>query len=141
MLITPGTFLGYTSESIVTDYYGILEAVNILFLALDLKVVPGLIDMGIDVLEALQFDAAGMDPVVLKRDFGDNLSFHGGISVQTTMPFGSPEAVRAEVEERVRVLGQGGGYILAPSHAIQAGTPLENVLALLEASGQDCTKR
>lgn len=106
-----------------------------------MKVVPGLIDMGIDVLEALQFDAAGMDPVVLKRDFGDNLSFHGGISVQTTMPFGSPEAVRAEVEERVRVLGQGGGYILAPSHAIQAGTPLENVLALLEASGQDCTKR
>lgn len=106
-----------------------------------MKVVPGLMDMGIDVLEALQFDAADMDPVVLKRDFGDKLSFHGGISVQSTMPFGSVEQVKAEVEDRIRVLGQRGGYILAPSHAIQAGTPPENVLALLEASGQDCTRR
>ena len=64
-----------------------------------------------------------MDPVALKEGFGDRLCFQGGISVQTTLPFGTPEEVRQEVEERIRVLGRNGGYILGPSHAIQAGTP------------------
>ena len=94
--------------------------------------VPGLLDMGIDVLQALQFDCAGMDPERLKREFGDRLCFQGGVSVQSTLPFGTVEQVRAEVRERIRVLGRGGGYILGPSHAIQAGTPPENVLAMFE---------
>lgn len=96
--------------------------------------VPGLIDMGIDVLQALQFDAKGMDPVALKRDFGDRLCFEGGISVQRTLPFGTPDDVRREVEERVRVLGRNGGYLLSPSHAIQAGTPAENIVALFDTA-------
>ena len=83
-----------------------------------MEAVEDLIDMGIDILEALQFDAAGMDPVALKRRFGERLCFHGGISVQTTLPFHSAGAVTQEVLERIRVLGDGGGYILAPSHAI-----------------------
>ena len=94
--------------------------------------IPGLLDMGIDVLEALQFDAKGMDPVVMKEKYGDRLCFHGGVSVQTTLPFGTPEEVRMETRERIRVLGENGGYILAPSHMIQAGTPPENILAMLE---------
>jgi uroporphyrinogen decarboxylase len=94
--------------------------------------VPGLIDMGIDVLEALQFDAKGMCPETLKNTYGDRLSFHGGISVQHTLPYGTPDDVSREIERLVRVLGKDGGYILAPSHAVQAGTPMENVHILLE---------
>jgi uroporphyrinogen decarboxylase len=99
-----------------------------------MEAVPGLLDMGIDVLQALQFDARGMDPAALKSDFGDRLCFEGGISVQSTLPFGTPEDVRAEVRERITVLGRGGGYILGPSHAIQAGTPPQNILALFDTA-------
>ncbi len=97
-----------------------------------MEAVPGLIDMGIDILQALQFDAAGMDPAVLKHKYGDRLCFEGGVSVQKTLPFGSPEDVRREVRERIAVLGRGGGYILGPSHAIQAGTPPENIVAMFD---------
>ena len=69
--------------------------------------VDGLIDMGIDVLQALQFSADNMDPVRLKAGFGDRLCFAGGVSVQTTLPFGTVEDVRREVEDRIRVLGSG----------------------------------
>ncbi len=96
--------------------------------------VDGLIDMGIDVLQALQFSAEGMDPLRLKQDFGERLCFEGGVSVQTTLPFGKPEDVRREVEERIRVLGRNGGYILGPSHYIQAGTPPENIVAMFDTA-------
>ncbi|MCL2664455.1 MAG: hypothetical protein FWE82_02475 [Defluviitaleaceae bacterium] len=95
------------------------------------EAVPGLIDMGVDILEALQFDAKGMDPKILKDLYGDRLCFHGGVSVQSTLPFGTREDVVSEVKDRLRVLGKGGGYICAPSHAIQAGTPPENIEAFL----------
>lgn len=96
--------------------------------------VPGLVDMGIDVLQALQFSAAGMDPVVLKDRYGDCLCFEGGVSVQTTLLTGGPDDVRQEVERLISVLGRDGGYILGLSHAIQAGTPPENVVALFDAA-------
>ncbi|MFA5262534.1 MAG: uroporphyrinogen decarboxylase family protein [Opitutaceae bacterium] len=99
-----------------------------------MKAVPGLIDMGIDVLQALQFDAKGMDPLVLKEQFGDRLCFEGGLSVQKTLPFGTVDEVRRETEERIRVLGRNGGYIFGPSHAIQAGTPPENIVAMFDAA-------
>jgi uroporphyrinogen decarboxylase len=98
------------------------------------EMVPGLIEAGIDVLQALQFSAAEMDPAVLKDRFGDRLCFEGGVSVQTTLPFGTPDDVRAEVEELITVLGEDGGYVLGPSHAIQAGTPPENVVALFDTA-------
>jgi uroporphyrinogen decarboxylase len=96
--------------------------------------VPGLIEMGIDVLQALQFDARGMDPQKLKRDYGDRLCFEGGVSVQQTLPFGTADDVREEVRERIRVLGRDSGYILGPSHVIQAGTPPRNVVAMFETA-------
>jgi uroporphyrinogen decarboxylase len=99
-----------------------------------MKVVPGLIDMGIDVLQALQFDAAGMDPGELKATYGDRLCFEGGVSVQRTLPFGTVEEVRQEVRRLISVLGKDGGYILGPSHFIQAGTPPENILAMFETA-------
>ncbi len=99
-----------------------------------MKAVEGLIDMGIDVLQALQFSAKGMDPLELKREYGDRLCFEGGVSVQTTLPFGSSEDVRRETEELITVLGKNGGYILGPSHFIQAGTPPENILAMFDTA-------
>ena len=94
----------------------------------------GLIDMGIDVLQALQFNAGKMDPVVLKKKYGDRLCFEGGVNVQSTLPFGSVADVRAEVERLIGVLGRGGGFILGPSHLIQAGTPPENIVAMFETA-------
>jgi uroporphyrinogen decarboxylase len=99
-----------------------------------MEAVPGLLDMGIDVLQALQFDAAGMDPLALKQHYGERLCFEGGVSVQHTLPFGSAEDVRTEVRQLIDVLGRDGGYILGPSHAIQAGTPAENILALFDTA-------
>lgn len=96
--------------------------------------VPGLIDMGIDVLQALQFDAAGMDAAKLKSAYGSRLCFEGGVSVQRTLPFGTPDQVRAEVEHLIATLGRNGGYILGPSHCIQAGTPPENIHAMFETA-------
>ena len=96
--------------------------------------VPGLIEMGVDVLQALQFSATGMDPVLLKAEYGDRLCFQGGISVQTTLPFGTVEDVRREVRDRIHVLGRNGGYILSPSHTIMPGTPPQNVVAMLETA-------
>ncbi len=99
-----------------------------------MEAVPGLIDAGIDVLQALQFDARGMDPRKLKDRYGDRLCFEGGVSVQKTLPFGTVEDVRREVMERKLVLGRNGGYILGPSHTIQDGTPPENIVALFDAA-------
>ncbi len=94
-------------------------------------VLPDLIDAGIDVLEAVQTDAAGMAPERLKTTFGDRLSFHGAISVQQLLPHSDAATVADECRRLMRVLGNGGGYIAAPSHAIQVGTPPENVDVML----------
>lgn len=97
--------------------------------------VPDLIDLGVDVLDVLQFSASGMDPREIKAAFGARLSFHGGMDVQTTLPRGTPEEVRRTARERIEVLGAGGGYILAPAHNIQPDTRPENILAMYEAAG------
>jgi uroporphyrinogen decarboxylase len=96
-------------------------------------IIPDLLDAGIDVLEAVQTDAAGMDPARLKGAYGGRLSFQGAISVQHLLPHSDCETVTRECGKLVSVLGAGGGYIAAPSHAIQMGTPVENVLAMLKA--------
>jgi uroporphyrinogen decarboxylase len=60
------------------------------------------------------------------------LTFFGGISTQTLLPFGTPEQVRAEVKRIMQVMGKGGGYIVAPTHAITEDIPTENILAFLD---------
>ncbi len=97
-------------------------------------IIPDLIEIGIDILDPVQPWAAGMEPSALKRDFGHRLTFHGSIDEQRTLPFGTADDVKREVEERIRVLGEDGGLILCPSHAIQADTPPENVLALYDTA-------
>ena len=91
------------------------------------------VENGLDVLQSLQPEADGMVPAELKAEFGDRLAFHGGISIQRTLPFGSPEEVREEVRDRIEALAPGGGYILCTAHNIQADVPVENVLALMKA--------
>jgi uroporphyrinogen decarboxylase len=94
--------------------------------------IPELIDVGVTILDPVQPSARGMDFATLKRKFGDRLTFHGGIDVQQVLPFATPEEVRAEVRRAMTILGEGGGYILAPTHNIQPDTPLENILAMYE---------
>ena len=94
--------------------------------------VQDLIDVGVDILNPIQTSAQGMDPAILKRDFGNQLVFHGGIDVQQILPFTTSERVREEVRSIVATLGKGSGYIFAPSHNIQADVPPENIIAMYE---------
>jgi len=89
-------------------------------------------DPGVDILNPIQVGAVGMAPKGLKRNFGDRLTFCGGIDVQSTLPFGTPEDVRHEVLDRIAVLGKGGGYILDSTNFIQPDTSPENVMAIFD---------
>jgi len=96
------------------------------------KIIPDLIETGIDILNPVQWRCPGMAREGLKQDFGDRLIFHGGVDNQQTLAFGSPQDVRQEVLDNFELLGRGGGYILGPCHAIQSVSPVENILALYE---------
>ncbi len=96
--------------------------------------LPDFIDSGFDVLNPVQCSAAGMDPVVLKEEFGARLTFWGGgVDTQKTLPFGTPEEVRREVKERIAIFGRGGGFVFNTIHNVQAQIPVENVCAMYEA--------
>ncbi len=97
-------------------------------------IVPEFVDIGMDVLDPIQWRAKGMDRAALKRDFGDKLVFHGAMDNQYTLAFGSQEEVREEVRDNLRLLGEAGGYILGPSHNIQAVSPPENIVAMYETA-------
>ena len=97
------------------------------------KIIPDLIEVGIDILNPIQWRCKGMDRAELKKDFGEACVFHGAVDNQQTLAFGSVDDVRREVEENIAVLGEGGGYILAPCHCIQAVSPPENIVAMYEA--------
>ena len=94
------------------------------------RVFPELIECGVDVFNPYQPEV--MDVFEIKRRYGDRLSFYGGVSVQKTLPFGSVTEVREEVRRLLEVVGQDGGYIAAPSHAIPADAKPENVAAMIE---------
>lgn len=97
--------------------------------------VPGLIEMGIDVLDVLQFSADHMSPEHLKSNYGERLCFHGGADVQQLLPRATPAEVRATLRHIIDVLGKGGGFILSPSHAVQVDTPPENIVAIYQEAG------
>jgi len=93
-----------------------------------------LIDIELDVYNPFQPEI--MDVYEMKRKHGERLCFHGGIGVQKLLPFGSPHQVRVETGRMIQEVGVGGGYILAPSHSVLADTPMENLVALIEAVWQ-----
>lgn len=95
--------------------------------------LPDLIEAGVDILNPVQVNAEGMEPRKLKQEFGDKLTFWGaGVDSQTTLPNGSPQEVRKEVNERIEQFASGGGYVFAPIHNIQADVPVKNVLAMID---------
>lgn len=96
------------------------------------KLQPRLVEMGLDILDAMQPEPVGMNPEEIKREVGDRLTLCGLISTQKTLPFGTVEDCIAEAKHRVEVIGKDGGYIFAPSHCIQPNTPVDNVLAAYE---------
>jgi uroporphyrinogen decarboxylase len=96
-------------------------------------IVPDLIEIGLDVLESVQPEAADMEPTRLKRQYGADLSFWGGLGSQSVIPFGTPAEIHAEVARLRRDMGAGGGYILAPAKPLQPETPTANAAAVVEA--------
>ncbi len=100
--------------------------------------IPELIETGIDILNPVQPEC--MDPAAIKAKYGRQLAFWGAVSVQKTMPFGTPDQVRAEVRERIRTVGEGGGYILAPAHVLGPEVPWENIAAFFEAADEKGTR-
>jgi uroporphyrinogen decarboxylase len=98
------------------------------------KLIPDFIECGLDVLQSLQ--PAAMDIAFIKREYGKDLAFQGGVDIQEVMPKGSPEQVAQHVKERAEILGKGGGYIFGTAHNLLPDVPTANALALFEAYGQ-----
>lgn len=98
-------------------------------------VLDDMIEIGLDVLNPLQ--PMAIDPFHIKKRYGKRLALFGGVCVQRTMPYGNPAEVRRAVRRLLDTCGAGGGYICAPSHHLQADTPMENIRALYqEALGE-----
>jgi uroporphyrinogen decarboxylase len=95
--------------------------------------LPELIEIGIDVLNPVQWRCAGMEREGLARDFGKSIVFHGAVDNQQTLPFGTPEDVKREVQENIRIFSNSKGYIVAPCHNLQPNTSTANIVALYEA--------
>jgi uroporphyrinogen decarboxylase len=96
-------------------------------------ILPDIIEIGVDVLESVQPEAAGMDPYHLKARWGDRITFWGGLGSQSIIPRGSPDDIRREVAHLKAEMARGGGYILAPAKPLQPETPIENAVAVVEA--------
>lgn len=95
--------------------------------------LPELIEIGIDVLNPVQWRCRGMEREGLARDFGKSVVFHGAVDNQQTLPFGAPEDVRREVADNIRIFRNCKGYIVAPCHNIQPNTSTANIVALYDA--------
>jgi len=97
-------------------------------------VFPDLIEMGINIIDTLQPEAANMSPAYLKEHFGEQLAFHGCISTGGPIAYGTPAEVEQNVADTLAIMMPGGGYALAPSHALQDNSPTENVLAMYDTA-------
>ncbi len=98
------------------------------------RFIPRLIDLGLDILDVIQVQAADMAIDRLAKEFGKDLAFCGSMCVQSFLPFGTVDDVKREVDRRLQLFPD-GGLILGPSHAIQVGTPIENILAMYRQAG------
>lgn len=111
--VNPGVIVFYHSDGNVWD------------------AIPDLIDAGVEVLNPVQPEC--VNPAAVKQAFGEHLAFFGTVSIQQTMPFGTPADVEAEVRERIRTVGADGGLLIAPSHVLQPDTPWANITAFFSA--------
>jgi uroporphyrinogen decarboxylase len=121
-------FWAYIHE--ISDMYVFLHSCGGIY-----PLIPGLIAAGVDVLNPVQTSAAGMDPVRLKREFGEHLVFWGGgCDTQSILGNASPQEVREHVHERIRIFAPGGGFVFNQIHNIQVDVPPENIIAMLDAA-------
>lgn len=98
------------------------------------KLIPDLIEAGIDILNPVQISAQNMDLAKLKREFGDDIVFWGaGVDTQKNLPHGTVQSIRDEVKRNIEILAPGGGFVFSAVHNIQADVPPENLVAMLEA--------
>jgi len=97
------------------------------------EIIPDLVEIGVDIINPVQVSATGMESAGLKRDFGNDITFWGGlVDTQGVFTDGTPEQVREEVRRRVDDFGPGGGFVAAAVHNIQANVPPENIMAMWE---------
>jgi uroporphyrinogen decarboxylase len=96
-------------------------------------IIPDLIEIGLDVLESVQPEAANMNPFELKRKYGKNITFWGCLGSQQLIPFGTPEEITQEIHRLSNEMGEGGGFIMAPAKPLQPETPTANAIAIIEA--------
>lgn len=144
MMISPGHWRHFLKSRMARIIRNIKEAnaQTLVFYHSDGNIeaiIPDLIEIGVDILNPVQPEC--MDTARLKRQFGNRLSFWGGIGVQTTLPFGSPEAVQTAITQLVEDAGRGGGLLIAPAHLIERDVPWANVEAFVSAARRFCGQR
>jgi uroporphyrinogen decarboxylase len=94
-----------------------------------------IIDAGVDMLEPVQIRASGMDPAGLKRDFGKDICFYGGVDIQQILCKGTPVEVSDEVKRLIDIMDRDGGYIIGPGHTyIQSDTSIENIFSMYDTA-------
>ncbi|MDP7285679.1 MAG: uroporphyrinogen decarboxylase family protein, partial [Dehalococcoidales bacterium] len=98
------------------------------------RLLPDIIDLGVDIINPVQVAAKDMDTSVLGREYGNHLTFWGGIDTQRVLPKGTTTEVKDEVKRRIGDLAPGGGYVLAAVHNLQPDVPLENILSMYDAA-------
>ncbi|MFC1452906.1 uroporphyrinogen decarboxylase family protein [Verrucomicrobiota bacterium] len=101
-------------------------------------IMGDIVEIGLDVLESVQPEAANMNPYALKKAWGDRITFWGGLGSQSIIPFGTPEEIRREISRLRTEMGRGGGYILAPAKPLRPETPTENAVAVVEEFIDEC---
>ena len=97
------------------------------------EVIPDIIEIGMDVLESVQPEAAGMNPFELKKKWGNDISFWGCLGSQSIIPFGTPDQIKTEIRKLRAEVGRNGGYIMAPAKPLQLETSTANAVAIFEA--------
>ena len=138
-LVSPAMWTEFLSRGF-TDYIDLAHSFDLKVMHHScgsvVPIIPLMIEHGLDILQSLQPEAAGMDSAGLKLRFGDKLCFQGGISIQNTLPLGGPDDVKRQVKQAIDALASQGGYILGTAHNLQADVPVANAQALFEAYHQ-----
>lgn len=134
MLMGPALWRRFLKPRLAEQYAAVHDIGKKVFIHSCGKVIeifPDLIEIGLDCFNPFQPEV--IDVYAAKREFGDQLSFFGGVSTQHLLPYGTPAQVKAEARRLMREVGRNGGYILAPAHSIPKDAPPENMMALIEA--------
>jgi uroporphyrinogen decarboxylase len=96
--------------------------------------IPSFVKAGVEVLDPLQVTAKHMDPLLLKKEFGDLICFSGGVDEQYLLPFEPPEKIKKETKKLIDIMSKNGGFFLGPTHNFQTDIPTENIIAMYEAA-------